>query len=87
MFKTNISSGEPVESLFPTNWTVALSPQDTSEDELLTKYDVFLNEKIEYYHPVLYGIIISLSLVLLFTLKTIISKKRKKKKKKQLPKK
>ena len=52
----------------------------TYEGELLTTYDVYLNETLEYYHPVLYAIIIISFLVMITSLKAIFTKKKKKKK-------
>ena len=51
------------------------------EDEPLTKYTVYLNEKIEYYHPILYILIFCTSVIMLLSLEAIIHKHRKKKKK------
>ena len=51
------------------------------DGQLLTTYDIFLNDKIEYYHPVLYAII-GVSVVFMFlSLEAIISDHKKKKKK------
>lgn len=49
------------------------------EDEPLTKYTVYLNEKIEYYHPFLYLLIFCTSVIMLLSLEAIIHKHRKKK--------
>lgn len=56
------------------------------EGNLLTTYDIYLNENIEYYHPVLYTIIIISAIIMLLSIEAMIVK-RKKKKKKRLPKK
>ena len=56
------------------------------EGNLLTTYDVYLNENIEYYHPVLYAIIIISVIIMLLSIEAMIVK-RKKKKKKRLSKK
>ena len=56
----------------------------TYEDSTLTKYDVYLNEKIEYYHPVLYLLIICATVTMLLSLEVVIHKHKKKKRKKQL---
>lgn len=50
------------------------------EGEPLTKYDVYLNEKIEYYHPILYTVILCASVVMLLSLETIIKRRKKRKK-------
>ena len=51
--------------------------------EDLTTYDVYLKEELEYYYPVLYGVIIVSFLVMLLSLRKIIQKKKKKRRKKQ----
>ena len=56
------------------------------EGNLLTTYDIYLNENIEYYHPVLYAIIIISAIIMLLSIEAMIVK-RKKKKKKRLSKK
>lgn len=55
----------------------------TYEGELLTTYDVYLNETLEYYHPVLYAMIIISFLVMILSLKSILTSKKKKKQKKK----
>lgn len=50
------------------------------EGKELTSYDVFLDEEIEYYHPALYGIIILSFVVMIISLKKLISRKKQKKK-------
>lgn len=50
----------------------------------LTSYDVFLNKEIEYYHPVLYGIIVLSFIVMVISLKKLISRKRRKNKKRKV---
>ena len=51
------------------------------EGNVLTSYDVYLNEEIKYYHPILYGIIILSFIVMIISLKKMISRKKKKKRK------
>ena len=51
-------------------------------NEELTTYDVYLTENIEYYHPVLYAIIIIAIIIMILSLKSIIKNKKKEKIKK-----
>ena len=51
------------------------------DDDVLTTYDVFLNKKIEYYHPFLYGAIGISFVVMLLSLEAIIVRRKKRKKK------
>lgn len=51
------------------------------EDNLLTTYDVYLNKKIEYYHPIIYTVIIVSIIIMFLSLKKIIKRKKNKKKK------
>lgn len=53
--------------------TITVLYRDT---ELLT-YDVYLDEELEYYHPVLYGVIIVSIIVMILSLRSIIRKKKK----------
>lgn len=53
------------------------------EDEELAKFDIYLNDELEYYHPVLYIVIFISFIVMFLSLKNIISKKKKKKKRKR----
>lgn len=55
----------------------------TYRGEELLSYDVFLNEKIEYYHPSLYIIIVIALIMMIWSLKKISAKKKKKKTKKK----
>lgn len=48
-------------------------------DQELTKYDVYLKEKLEYYHPILYGIIFLSILLMLLSLRKILQRKKKRK--------
>ena len=52
------------------------------EDNTLTTYNVYLNQKIEYYHPVLYAIIIIAFVLMILSIEAMIIKKKNKKKKK-----
>ena len=52
------------------------------EGNTLTTYDVYLNQKIEYYHPILYTIIVVAIVTMLLSIEAKITKKKKKKKKK-----
>ena len=49
------------------------------DDKELTAYDVYLTEKLEYYHPVLYGIIILSFLFMILSLRKILKTRKKKK--------
>ena len=51
------------------------------DDNILTTYDVYLNKKIEYYHPVLYTVIIISLVIMLLSIEAMINKKKKRKKK------
>ena len=51
------------------------------DDEVLTTYDVFLDKKLEYYHPVLYAVIGICFVMMLLSLEAMIVKKKRKKKK------
>ena len=50
------------------------------EDDILTTYDVYLNKKIEYYHPVLYVVIAVAVVTMFLSLEVMIQKHKKKKK-------
>lgn len=52
-------------------------------DKLLVSYDVYLNENLKYYHPVIYSIIVISIILMLISLKMISSGKSKKKKKRK----
>ncbi len=52
-------------------------------DKLLVSYDVYLNEDLKYYHPVIYSIIAISVILMLISLKMISSGKSKKKKKRK----
>ena len=54
------------------------------EDNILTNYDVYLNKKIEYYHPVIYTVILVSAVIMLLSIESIFLKKKKKKKKKRI---
>ena len=51
------------------------------EGEELTKYDIYLTDELEYYHPFLYIVIIISFLIMITSLKKILFKKKKKRKK------
>lgn len=50
----------------------------TYRNEKLKTYDVYLNEDIEYYHPILYGMIIIAIILMLYSIKMMRKKKNKK---------
>lgn len=52
-------------------------------DKLLVSYDVYLNEDLKYYHPVIYSIIAISVILMLISLKMISSSKSRKKKKRK----
>lgn len=52
-------------------------------DKEIFNYDVYLNEKIEYYHPVLYVIIFISSITMIISLRKIFKKKKKKKRRRR----
>lgn len=52
-------------------------------DKLLVSYDVYLNEDLKYYHPVIYSIIVISIILMLISLKMISSSKSRKKKKRK----
>lgn len=52
-------------------------------DKLLVSYDVYLNEDLKYYHPVIYSIIAISIILMLISLKMISSGKSRKKKKRK----
>lgn len=52
-------------------------------DKLLVSYDVYLNEDLKYYHPVIYSIIAISIILMLISLKMISSSKSRKKKKRK----
>lgn len=54
----------------------------TYEKEELASYDVYLNKELKFYHPVLYGIIIILAILMIYSLKYIIQARRYKKNRK-----
>lgn len=54
----------------------------TYEKEELASYDVYLNKELKFYHPVLYGIIIILVILMIYSLKYIIQARRYKKNRK-----
>ena len=51
------------------------------EQELIT-YDVYLNEDIDYYHPVLYAIIVASLIIMILSLISIVRKNKRRKRKK-----
>ena len=51
------------------------------DDELIT-YDVYLDDTLEYYHPILYTVIVICIIVMIISLRSIVKKKSKKQKKK-----
>ena len=53
------------------------------EDEELTRFDIYLNDELEYYHPVLYIVIFISFIVMISSLKKIIFKKKNKKKRRK----
>jgi len=55
----------------------------TYEDKVLTTYDVYLTENLEYYHPLLYLVIIISFIVMISSLKRIFTKKKKKRKRRK----
>ena len=46
-------------------------------DEKIFDFDVYLDEKLEYYHPVLYGVIVVSFIVMILSLRGIIIRKKK----------
>ena len=52
------------------------------DDKTLTSYDVYLDKDIEYYHPVLYAIIVIALIMMFLSIKAMIKKSHKKKRKK-----
>ena len=52
------------------------------KEKELTSYDVYLEEELEYYHPVLYTIIIVSIIVMILSIKSIIKRKKRKRRKK-----
>ena len=53
------------------------------EDEVLTTYDVYLDQELEYYHPVLYVVIFVCVVVMLLSVEAMIVKRKKRKKRKK----
>lgn len=51
------------------------------EGDILAKYDVYLNDDIEYYHPVLYTMIFVFSIFTILSFEALIKAKKRKKKK------
>ncbi len=49
----------------------------------LAKYDVYLDKKLEYYHPILYGVILFSSIIMILSLKKMLQKSKKKRKNKR----
>lgn len=60
--------------------TITILYRDT---ELLT-YDVYLDEYLEYYHPILYGVIVLCLIVMIISLRCILRRKKRKIKGKKL---
>ena len=60
--------------------TITILYRDT---ELLT-YDVYLDEYLEYYHPILYGVIVLCIIVMIISLRCILRRKKRKIKDKKL---
>lgn len=52
------------------------------DDKVLTTYDIYLNEKLEYYHPVLYLVIFVSIVMMILSIEAMIVRKKKKKRKK-----
>lgn len=52
-------------------------------DTELFSFDVYLEEELEYYHPILYGVIIVSAIVMILSLRCMIKKKKKVNKKKR----
>ena len=52
------------------------------DKELLT-YDVYLDQKLEYYHPILYTVIVISLIVMILSLRGIIKRKKKVKNKRR----
>jgi len=52
------------------------------DDKVLTTYDVYLNDSLEYYHPVLYLVIFVSIVIMILSIEAMIVKKKKKKRKK-----
>ena len=52
------------------------------DDSVLTTYDVYLNDNLEYYHPVLYLVIFVSIVIMILSIEAMIVKKKKKKRKK-----
>ena len=53
------------------------------DEDVLTTYDVYLNQDIEYYHPVLYAIIAISAVMMLLSIEAMVIKKKKRKKRKK----
>lgn len=53
------------------------------DDRVLTKYDVYLTDTLDYYHPVLYIVLIISFLIMILSLKKIFAKPKKKKRRKK----
>lgn len=51
------------------------------EGKLLTTYDIYLDQELEYYHPVLYAMIIISVILMISSLKAIFSKRKQKRRK------
>ncbi len=49
------------------------------ENETLTTYDLYLKENLEYYHPILYGVIVLSIMVMIWSIKTILHNRRRRK--------
>lgn len=50
------------------------------EGEILTSYDVYLNEELEYYHPLLYAVIVLLFIIMILALSRVKKKKKRRRK-------
>ena len=53
------------------------------DGKVLTKFDVYLDEYISYYHPVIYGVMALAVILMIISLKQMKNKKKKKKRKKR----
>ncbi len=49
------------------------------ENDILTTYDLYLKENLEYYHPVLYGVIVLSVVIMIWSIKTIFHNRRRRK--------
>lgn len=55
----------------------------TYRDDSLATYDVYLEDSLEYYHPILYALIVISIILMIYSIKLMMKKKKKKKNKKK----